>query len=198
VKELLKYVSVDIETTGLDERDCDIIEIGAVYDDLGDPKLVSQLERFHCYVLPPNGRTYTGEPYALSMHAEIFRRIALLEPGYSYATPEQAVEAFARWLLTLPERARLKNKVAIAGKNYGIFDNAFLKLLPEWRERVGKLYHHNVIDPGSMYLRIDDGKPPNTATCLERAGVSTVVPHTAVEDAENVVRLIRRHFGCSV
>ncbi len=38
----------------------------------------------------------------------------------------------------------------------------------------------------------NDDEPPNLSTCLERAGVeNTVVTHDAVDDARDVIRVIR-------
>ena len=66
--QMRPYVSIDIETTGLDWRTCQIIEIGAVIDDF--KTAIVDLPTFRCYV--DQGLFY-GEPFALSMHAEIFR-----------------------------------------------------------------------------------------------------------------------------
>ena len=67
------YCSIDIETTGLDIEHCDIIEFAAVIDDLTDRKPLEELPRFHAYIAK---RSLKGEPYALSMHQNIFRKIA--------------------------------------------------------------------------------------------------------------------------
>ena len=77
----MQYVSIDIETTGLDEYTCDTIEFGAIIDNLNFQKPFDELPKFHAYVVLPR---YQGEPYALSMHAEIFRRIANREEPYEY------------------------------------------------------------------------------------------------------------------
>ena len=91
------YASIDIETLGLDENYCDIIEFGCVLDDLSDTHDPYTLSRFHCY-LTKEGDRYQGEAYAMSMHAQILRRIATREAGYTYMPAELLDECFAEWL----------------------------------------------------------------------------------------------------
>ena len=65
----MRYVSIDIETTGLNPETCQIIEFGAVIDnDTND-----EFPTFHRYI---KHHSYQGEPRALSMHARIFRALA--------------------------------------------------------------------------------------------------------------------------
>ena len=68
---MFPYVSIDIETSGIDPKTCEIIEFAAVLDDLScaHPPSVDRLPSFHCYLAKDS---YTGEPYALSMHSTIF------------------------------------------------------------------------------------------------------------------------------
>ena len=82
----MKYASIDIETTGVDYLENDIIEIGVVFDDLSDPQPLEKLPKFHTYIIKDE---YKGNPFALSMHPEIFKRIALKTEGYQYLTPYQ-------------------------------------------------------------------------------------------------------------
>ncbi len=62
----MKYISLDIETTGLSLEN-DIIEVGLVLDDLHNPKPLKELPRIR--VLFRHDRL-TGQPYALGMHAD--------------------------------------------------------------------------------------------------------------------------------
>jgi hypothetical protein len=205
---MLKYASIDLETTGLDEDECEIVEFGAVLDDLSRPLPLAQLPRFHCYVLPNNGRTYKGDPYALSMHPTIFRRIATREESYLYLRPEQVAEHFAAFLegccytygqefvdVTGPkEKKGKRDSLNAFGKNFGSFDRQFIKRkLPGFLKLIRM--HHRTWDPGTAYCRATDKELPKTELCLERAGLKPVVAHTAVEDSLNVVQLVRHHFG---
>jgi len=182
------YVSIDIETTGLDPNTCQILEIGAVIDDWETP--VDELPTFHCYV--DNGQI-TGSPYALSMHPTILRRIAIKEEGYQYLVPDDVPVTFLGWLMDKKVNPGLC-PITCAGKNFAGFDRQFLERLTYWKDCVPTNYRS--IAPGSMYWnpREDMNGPPATETCMERAGIQGPVTHAAVEDAIVVVKLIRAHF----
>ena len=58
----MKYVSIDIETTGLDPETCQILQVGAVIEDTQNLLPLEELPKFNCIVEHP---AYTGSPYAL-------------------------------------------------------------------------------------------------------------------------------------
>jgi DNA polymerase III epsilon subunit-like protein len=178
------YVSIDIETTGLDPSHDQILEIGAVLDTWDRP--VEDLPRFHCYVAHEHVQ---GSPYALSMHPTILRRIATKEKGYDYLGPGNVADAFLYWLLDEKINPQCP-RITCAGKNFGSFDRQFLTRLPDWDGTIPM--QHRSIDPGNLYWdpRIDRGLP-DLKTCMGRAGIGGEVAHTAVEDALVVVKLIR-------
>lgn len=190
-----KFVSIDIETTGLNPEKCKIIEIGAVIDDWLEP--IHNPPTFHCYV---KQHMYVGEPFALSRHSEIFRRIATEEEGYNYWYPSEAVERFGRWMEkndayqidpTKPDR---EARAVVAGKNFGTFDDRFLRRLPHFDEWVK--YHHRLIDPAMLYWDpLTDMVPPSLKVCMQRAGIGDEVAHTALEDALVVAKLIHIAIG---
>lgn len=187
------YVSIDIETTGLNEDTCQVLSVGAVIDDWKTP--IDELPTFHCYV---DHVVFKGEPFALSMHSKIFRAIATGDTDVPILTPRRFTSvlheagslSFPNWL----QRYNLRvAKITVAGKNFGSFDRQFLRRLPGW----DILMKHRFIDPGNLYYNpiIDDG-PPSTETCMERAGILGEVAHTALEDALVVVKLIRHWAAC--
>jgi DNA polymerase III epsilon subunit-like protein len=183
----MKYCSIDVETTGLNPETCDLLEVGAVVDDLDNPIDAQLLPTFHCYVVKPN---YRGEPFALSMHPTIFRRIAEKTPPYNYL-PECMVAEELRLFL---KRHFGEEKVTVAGKNFLGLDKPFLAKLKGFD--MIKL-HHRPLDPGMLYWkpRIDK-EVPSSKECMTRAGLAGEVAHTAVEDALMVVKLIRNKvFG---
>ncbi len=192
------FVSLDIETTGLDEETCQVIEIGAVIDDWLNP--LDSPPEFHAYVVHD---TYQGEPYAMSLHSEIFRRIAIREEGFKYLTPSQAVFELHFFLSheggykTASHLKRTKSKARFAGKNLGAFDMRFLRKLPKFKQTLR--YHHRFLDPGMLFWNpLTDPVPPDTAECMKRAGIEGEVAHTALEDEKVVAKLIqiaaKQHF----
>jgi len=183
----MKYVSIDIETTGLDPLSHDIVEFGAVLDDLSDPKPLKDRPRFHAYI---SEKEYVGQPYALSMHPDIFRRIATREKGYNYISPQKLGVKFKGFLLEHGYEVKY-NKITInaAGKNLAGFDNLFLKNKTDWASHIN--VRARILDPAILYYEDGDEKLPDSKLCMERAGLKGVVAHTAIEDAIMVIKLLR-------
>ena len=187
------YVSLDIETTGLDDVSHLVLEIGAVIDDWKTP--VDELPSFRCYV--DNGDMIYGSAYALSMHPKILRYIATRgkesEEHVDILALDEVAAYFVGWLRDNgldPE----KHHLTMAGKNFASFDRNFLKNIPDWDKFVKS--QHRVIDPGNLYWDPDVDRQglPSTQTCMKRAGIPGGVAHTAVKDAIVVVQLVREWY----
>ncbi len=181
----MKIVSTDLETTGLDEECCQIIEIGAVIEDTDNPQPLANLKRFHCYVLHD---IYQGEPYALGMHPIIFNRIAKREKPYQYLKPYEVAVEFPKFLkLYLPGQ----DKYTMMGKNFASFDLKFFRANP-YLKPITKLFHHRCLDLGSIWVDWSkDVVLPSTEECLKRAGLPCTVSHTAIDDALQIISLLR-------
>lgn len=196
-----RYISIDLETTGLDPEKCQILEIGAVIDDWESP--IMELPTFHCFV---KREEYRGEPYALWLNSRIFGILAnpgsitpvhyeledrVTQHDYIYDS-DNVIDHFVEWLRS--NNMTGKEHITVAGKNFGSFDLQFLKRLPEW-SRVTK-FRHRYIDPGNLYWdpNKDGSRLPDLITCLKRAGIKEIVNHTAVGDARQVIKLIRHYF----
>ena len=164
------------------------MEVGAVFDDLLDQKPLDLLPRFHCYV---RSNLLGGEPYALSMHPKILRRIAEQEPGFTYLWPGEVTREFKKFLLQHVPTA--KDGVNVAGKNFDGLDRLFLEKLPKFKEEI-KL-RHRVIDPAILYWQPGDETLPGTELCYQRAGLEPVAAHTAIEDALGVIQLVRKKLA---
>jgi hypothetical protein len=188
----MTYVSIDIETTGLDPETCDVLEIGMVVDDTLHPEVpVEKLPSCRILVRPED-ECYRGQPYALSMHPKLFREIAEGmkndREGARIWHPEHVGAPVYDFLVTnnLPDvTPNYFRHVTAAGKNFANFDARFLR-------KLGISFRHRVLDPGSLYFNpVLDDKMPDFAECLRRAGLEPTVAHTAVEDAQDVIRLLR-------
>jgi oligoribonuclease len=176
-----------LETCGLDPETCDILEFGAVLDDLKNQRPIKMLPTFHCYFAQP---AYKGEPYALSMHGKIFERIASKEKGYDYYAPTKFGMTFKRFLMQNGyECERDIITINVAGKNFGAFDLQFLNRQTDLRKHVK--ISHKFLDPAILFVDRDDNRLPGLSDCKKRAGMSEHVAHTAVADAMDVVQLIR-------
>ena len=86
------------------------------------------------------------------------------------------IDVFVRWLG--PQRDR---SIVLCGKNVKGFDELFLGRIESWPRH---LFHHRVLDPGSIYAYPEDEVPPDLKTCCLRAGIPCdAVPHRALPDA---------------
>jgi hypothetical protein len=195
----MKYVSLDMEMTGLDSDTCDVLEFGAVIDDLEDVRPIEDLPTWHCYFLPPSDSDgcYKGQPYALSMHDQMFRRIANRDVGYNYYSPMKFGKHFRNFLDAHGFKAyRDKITINVAGKNFGSSDLQFLNKCTDLAKHV--VIRHKLLDPAPLMMKIEDEVLPGLEECLERAGYAPNVSHTAVGDAIDVIKVLRYAFGLEI
>ena len=212
----MRYVSIDIETLGLKPQEHDIVEFAAVLDDFSDRKSLDQLPVFHRFIY--NERDlYRGSAYAMAMHHRIFEKLANrqkepygdIRKSYPYGTvsindfctKNTLLLSFYNWLV-LDQGFKVDAgilRVQVAGKNFASFDRRFLEEqcslgyalgigCPNERLEFG----HRVLDPGMLYFNPSmDNAVPSMSECQQRAGLSNVVAHTAMDDAMMVVQLLR-------
>jgi oligoribonuclease (3'-5' exoribonuclease) len=192
----LKYVSIDIETTGADRNNDDIVEITAKIDDLSNIKPTNELPRFHCYVVKER---YSGCSWAFSRHAEIFKEI---ERGGAECIHEGNVaQALFNFIdenfgyIGIVEKDLYNNTcsriILPAGKNFASFDLHFLYRLPNFKGLLG--FPTRSIDVGNMYLLPSDVKPPSLTECAKRAGLNMEVNHRSDNEVDMVIGCVR-HF----
>ena len=181
----MKYVSIDIETTGLDPKTCQIIEFAAVIDDTDKPEV--PVEQLPAYSRVIGHKLIQGEAFALNMNA---RLILALSRGEGIDAQSLAHDFYQFLHKHGYENTPLgKVRYTVAGKNYQGFDARFLAELGNW-----DMYHqpsHRVIDPATYFLRPDDKDVPNLRTCLLRSGIDKEIAHDAYEDACDVIRCVR-------
>lgn len=176
----MQYVSIDIETTGLNPDVCQILEFAAVLEtDWKTP--VEDLPYFSAIVQHPS---YVGEPYALAMNSQILAEIAAGKAAHIH----HVVTYFTAWLESFGI-----TKFTPAGKNFNGFDKAFLRKLPDWNDIK---CHRRAIDPGMLYWRPEaDLTLPDTKECCKRAGIPYDGGHRALDDARQVIQLVRAFYG---
>lgn len=193
----LKYISIDVETTGLDPDNNQLVEVAAIIDNLNIPTKVSigELPSYHCYI---KHDMYCGNPYALSLHTEKFKNIH--NNVGNILTPEEFVYSFYNWIVTNNGYYEITNddivKIVGAGKNIASFDSLFLKNSHiEFNKHIK--FAHRFIDVGNMYLRHTDQLPPDLDTCAIRAGLDEKnrVNHIAMNEVKMVIKLIRNYLN---
>jgi len=170
----MKYVSIDIETTGLDHDCCKVLELAMILEDTAHPEVpVEDLPYYHAIF--HYNKLYHGEPYALSINSALLMKIAKGEG-------KDPVEAWEGAEIFLGQHFGDKKAVA-AGKNVGSFD---LQFFPE---DVKKLFDHRSLDPGSVFVDWTKDKLPSLKALIEMED-----EHSAMADARDVIRVLRRAY----
>lgn len=191
-----RIISIDIETTGTDPDTCQIIEFAAVIETIGSKTPVEELPTFHTYVVDD---IYSGEATAISMHGEIFKRIATREQGFSYRNTLSTTITFSGFLQDQGVRLNQDGliHIKVAGKNFMGFDMRFLRRIEGWNRMIK--VSHRAFDPAILFFDPSrDDRLPDTATCLLRAGIPQGPVHTATEDARNVIKMLRYAWRKSI
>jgi hypothetical protein len=194
------YVSIDIETTGLDPETCQILQIGAVIEDTRALKKVEDLPRFQCII---EHQSISGSPFALNMNRELLQKIGELERAdredraeirkkHNIIPLNLVARSIRMWLEANGINGEESSPVSInvAGKNFASFDKQFLQRLPSWNSVIN--VRSRIIDPAILCMDWEnDSSLPNLDTCMQRSHVEGSVTHDALQDAVDVVRTIR-------
>lgn len=178
---MLKYASIDIETTGLDPHRNQVLEVAVVVEtDWATP-----IDDLPFLRLAIRHDEVIATWAALEMNARLFRD----EVDDVRYPPDAATHHLLLFLRDQfgPDIGR-GCRVTAAGKNFATFDKLFLEQIPEWPRGV---FRHRVLDPVTLWADRDDDVPPDMETCLDRANLKRTAAHTALGDARDVVRLIR-------
>lgn len=190
----MKYISIDIETTGLNPEEDQTLEIGFVVDDLTEPQPLGWGRVVLCH------KKINGNPFALQLNSKLLREIHDNSRNLEeFADTDRSKEFSHNTLYVRPKSAirHLRTMVTktydaynwnLAGKNLASFDIPFMKNLDGFNLI---RYHRRILDPSIFYMDIEDEVMPNLAECLDRAGMNPTNLHTAVGDAWDVCRLIR-------
>lgn len=186
----MKYFSLDIETSSLTPHPANILSLALVFEDTENPLPLEQLPRLHVLLTNP---VKDADNYAVALNRDLFLARDAVSKGKP--APEGMITAWNTNCSELKDfitQHHPSGRAVVAGKNVAGFD---LKFLPE---HVANLFAHRVLDPGSMYTLPTDKRPPDTAECCRRAGIDDTVTHNALDDALQVIALIRKHWGISV
>ena len=81
----------------------------------------------------------------------------------------------------------------VAGKNFGTFDKLFLQKLPWWQKLIRT--RQRVLDPAILCVDWkNDTSLPSLTECKDRMGVIGIVTHNALDDAWDVIELLRKFY----
>jgi oligoribonuclease (3'-5' exoribonuclease) len=222
------YISVDVETTGLEKDRYQILSIGAILEDTTKKLSFEEIPKFHAAILH---NEITGSPFALNMNKKIIEAIVQYQTaedqdegndlvqmtGMQFYQEDQVVEGFYRWLfdnglvdfnpLLAGQMVKIENgksypaltskmkpvTINVAGKNFASFDKHFLERLPRWQQVIR--IRQRIIDPSVIFTNwAEDKAIPSLYECKQRAKIEGVVTHDALEDAWDVIQLLRTQY----
>lgn len=187
----MKYLSIDIEATGLAEDDL-IIEFAAI-GLCTEKKEIVQETAFHSYVQCPPFEKLKPRlaPWVVEHNKELIEKAH--EQGRSL---KDFKEAFTEYLesQTLKDFFRLKDddKIILFGKSLNAIDLPFLNRDLGF-EYMRKYFSHRTIDLSSIaYYLVDSQEIP--PECLSGSGLMEYlqlgkVCHTALEDAVHTAQM---------
>ncbi len=221
----MKYVSIDIETTGLDPENDQVLSIGAIIEDTNNPLKFEDIPKFHGVI---KRNSIKGGLYAINLNRDLLETLnqymtakdqdekndIVQMTGMQFYEEDEIVEEFYYWLVSndlvdlskvighgyvttftgkmVPAITRNTRPIQIstAGKNFATFDKLFLERLPRWKQLIK--VRQRIIDPSVLYVDwANDESLPSMSECKVRAGLDGHVSHNALEDAWDVVMLIR-------
>ena len=172
----MKYACLDIETTGLDPFECQILEVAVVVDH-PDAETLAQ-----CDILSVRVKhdILVGTPYALNMNQQLLKEMA------SATEEDDAIDEFNDFL-----KLCFEDEVVFAGKNVAGFDLPFLRE-QSWLKVPTS---HRTLDPGSMFFT--GATVPSLDDCARYCHIKVEEEHRheALYDALLVAAIIRVFHG---
>jgi oligoribonuclease len=224
----MKYLSIDIETSGLDHEKNDILSVAAIIEDTEKVLPWEEIPKFHVAILR---HEITGSPRAITMNSKLIEYISRwMEPeneldsmnisnesGLTFCREEDLAKEFY-WFLEenglghgldnsggysefkggLKQGSAMNNAtkpitINVAGKNFATFDKKFLEKLPWWQKLIR--IRQRVLDPAILFVDWkEDESLPSLDKCKNRAGIHGLVTHNALEDAWDVIELLRKRY----
>lgn len=188
----MRYVSIDIETTGLNPSIHQILEFSAIIEDTTQDVPINALPSFTRFIY---NELVRGDVYALSMNSDILQHISRINMSVSSRKnvvlyPNELGSEFKQFLADNNiHSVGPVVKILVAGKNFATFDKLFLDQCPDFNKHVQ--FYSRMLDPAILFARKSDRMPPSLDECLSRAGVRHVVNHRAYDDAVAVIQCIR-------
>lgn len=225
----MKYLSIDIETTGLDSENHQILSIGVIVEDTEKKLPFEEIPKFHCAIVREEIR---GGLFALNLNKNLielinrwdisndsFRKEIETKNNMIFCKEDEVCEHLFRFLFKqgvldasvydktihsmvevvdgvfypVVNRVSKPSHLNVAGKNFATFDKLFLEKLPRWKQLFK--VRQRIIDPTILFTNwTEDEQLPNLTTCKERAKTGGEVTHDAIDDAWDVIQLLRTQY----
>jgi len=164
------FIAMDLETTGLDIYNDQILQVGLV---AFDKEGIKNKEVYYV----KHDRIY-GQPYALAMNQKILYKISKGEDCHTWDCVDDFIYLFV-------DNNCAKKPIPV-GFNVGPFDLAFLN---HWASPNNKdRFHHRCIELGTVFAHTETGLPMTSTEALKKY-LNKEVSHDALEDAEDAAKL---------
>lgn len=189
----MRFVSIDLETTGPNPWVHEILEFAAIIYDTHRPVPREEAPQFRVLVQPTFAH---ANATALRMNQLLVKELSAPTFSTVVLAPEVLPNRFAEFLLQhgFVRHERGTIRVQAAGKNFDKFDRIFLERQPNFRQYIN--LYRAALDPGLLYWNPASDKQwiPNMVACKKRAGFAdTAVAHRALDDAWDVVQLVQHY-----
>lgn len=182
------YISLDLETTGVNIERSKILQIGLVYDD--GKTQIDKLPKRNIFVKWDT--IEYAEPYAINMNSWIFEKICknTFEKDEHVLSIDDAIE----YTLDFIRKYSRGTMLQIAGKNVAQFDIPILlnHMNSQQKKNFREMIQRRTIDVGSAYLTYFKFNP--SLDQINRKIGYNMVSHDALDDASNVVFALRWLF----
>jgi hypothetical protein len=184
----LKYVSIDLETSGL--YPSQILQFSAIFEDPSKQLSFDEIPKFNRYI---KYSQYKGSAFALSLNSWILK-ILNENKNLDIIKIDDLEDEFYNWIIQFiqPENNSSKVYINAAGKNFASFDLNFIK--DAFVKRKVRI-RHRVLDPSILYIQEDDNQLPGSDELLKRAGINKSTTHNAIQDAWDVITLLRKCYN---
>lgn len=210
----MKYCSIDIETTGLNREKHQVLSIGAIIEDTELMLPYDQIPKFYGVILR---HEISGSPRALTINKDLIEMIgAYIEGsievknimrqryGDIFFNEDTIIPEFYTFLVENGMGIKDSNFpringttkpaiINVAGKNFGTFDKPFLENVPWFQKLI--VVKQRILDPAILFVDWkNDDVLPNLNECMKRSGVEHIVTHNALEDAWDVIQVLRKKY----
>jgi hypothetical protein len=186
----MKYIALDIVTTGPSPERHQILQIVAIADNLEKPGVpVQNLPRFDSTLDPID---IVGDPFALAENEHILRTIASKRGYITDGDPDTVLQKFSEWVRAT-RTSNSTDPVVVVGTD---IHQKSLPFLSHHSRKLHALNWYVPVDVRLFSLEKGDKTLPEMQSCLIRSlgNSDTYVKQDALNNACNIVRLMRAHF----
>lgn len=220
----MRYISIDIETTGLDPMNCQILSIAAVIEDTQNIKPLNELPHLHLGILREN---ISGSIFAINLNSDLIKTIN----RYQISNAEdRSYISQTKDMIFVEESDAVKelfkffllNGIEYDDKN-NLYANVTIDINPVLSGNMNMMYlnvagknfgtfdkiflerlphwkrvfkaRSRILDPGILFIDWKNDKTvPSLGLCKKRAGYGDVISHNAYEDALDVISILRKSY----